>query len=82
MLNDVNTNAFPLEVQSDPNYKYIKINDEFDEIFYTFYLYKSDNKNYQFATLLFPGSYDYSNSIYMIYIPIIAEDFNYLTYKI
>ena len=82
LLNDVNTKAFSLEVQSDPNYKCIKINDEYDEIFYTFYVYKMDDKNYQFATPLFPGSYDYSNSIYMIYIPIIAEDFNYLTYKI
>jgi predicted Zn-dependent protease len=80
--NDVNNNAYSLELQSDLNYQCIKINDKFDEIFYTFYVYKRDDKNYQFATPLFPGLYDYYSSIYMIYIPIIAEDFNYLTYKI
>ena len=87
LFSDINSYGFSLEFQSDPDepnneYRCIKINDEFDEIFYTFYTYKDDDKNYQFGIPLFPGIFDYQYSLNMTFIPIIAEDFNYLTYKI
>jgi len=86
MINDANSLAFSLEIQSDPdepknNYHCIKINDEFNEIFYTFYVYKMDDKNYQFATPLFLGFYNDDYYVNMSFIPIIEVDFNYLTYK-
>jgi len=87
MINDANSLAFSLEIQSDTdepknNYQCIKINDEFDEIFYTFYVYKYGDKKYHFVTPLFPGFYNDDYNFNMSFIPIIAEDFTYLTYKL
>ena len=85
IFNDINRRAFSEDEQSDPdnpenNNKCIKLNDEIDEIFYTFYVYQNNNK-YNKCITLFSGEYGYSASN-LSFIPIITEDFNYLTYKV
>ena len=82
IFNDIYSQAFSKDIyktsSDNKSYKCIKIFDEVDEIFYSFYIYNINDKYIP----LISGNYNFFSSSNFSFIPLIAEDFTLLTYKI